>query len=1096
MKKIILVLIISFSFFGTKAQFYNGLHMSFGKNRVQYKSFAWRYYPKDSFDVYFYERGYNLGKYATLNISGVMNEMETFFGTNLNEHVLFVVYNKLTDFRQSNVGLETENIDFNTGGQMQLLDNKAFVYYNGDHFDFLRQIRKVIAKLYLQQIIYGSAFKERITTSAMLNVPTWFESGLVSYMSQPYDIDVFNKTKDLLVSKKRINFNHLNDEEAEYIGHSFWYYIADQYGEEIISNLLYFSKVSKSIKNATYFVLGRKLKVLTDEWRVYFENNLIIDDSKLPDENTEIKVTKKNRTYSELKISPDGKNIAYVQNFDGKYKVFLYNIKTQKKKKLYKEGHRLDQIVDLSYPVLAWNYSGKILAFTTEKKGNVNLWLYYLDKNELKPAILPYISKVNTFDFSPKGASIVFSAVANGFTDLFVFNLLAGKMNRITNDLADDLNPKFNNNSTKIIFSSNRTTDTLKRVYSYEEEADFSDNFDLYVYDFKSKSNVLTRLTNTNFSNEMQPINVGQDSYIYTSDYSGIKNRYALKFDSTISFIDTAVHYRYFSNSYPISNYSRNILSHDSKRNFLSEIIYYQSKYRLYEYKFPINNLTKLKTKEQFSFFAKRYIDEQEKILKQKKLMKQKLINEKKQLDSLRPFLSQKINTPDSSFVDVNYYVFEIEKDTLFKRFYLEQKKQEVDDDSDSSIFPQMRVYQKTFYLDDAMSQIDFSMLNQTYQPFTGGAFQFIPGMSYFTTFNVNELFNDYKLIGGFRFSLNGSMEYLFSVENLEKRLDKQIIFHRQVLKQEVDSYFYPPVTGKTKTNELIFMLRYPFSQVSSVKLSFVEKYDREIILSTEYTTLVYPDSYNIYSGAKFEYIFDNTRELSINLYDGVKFKLFGEFYQQINGNYDYTAVLGGDFRISKSIFHNLVFASRIGGSTSFGTGKVIYYLGGVDNWVDLSFGSDNSKYFDESVNINYEQNYLFQAVATNMRGFSQNIRNGNSFIVMNNELRMPIVQMLMPYPINSDFWHNLQVVGFFDIGSAWAGLSPYDEKNLYNTIITQRKPFSVIVDVDRPPYVYGYGFGLRTKLLGYFFRMDWAWGIEGNYHHDRMFYFSLSKDF
>jgi len=746
MKKIILALIITFSCFAAKAQFYNGLQMSFGKNRVQYKSFAWRYYHKDNFDVYFYERGYNLGKYASLNISGVMDEMESFFGINLNEHILFVVYNKLSDFRQSNVGLETGNIDFNTGGQMQLLDNKVFVYYNGNHQEFLIQIRRVIAKLYIQQILYGSAFKERITTSTMLNVPNWFENGLISYVSKPYNIDVFDKTKDLLVEEKRINFNHLNDDEAEYVGHSFWYYIADQYGEEVISNLLYFSKVSKSIKNATYFVLGRKLKLLYEEWRIYYENNLIINQAKLPDEVNEIKITKKNKIYSEFKISPDGENIAYVQNFDGKYKVYMYNTKTKKKKKLYKEGQRLDQIVDLSYPVLAWNYSGKILAFTTEKKGNANLWLYYLEKEELKSIILPNISKINSFDFSPKGAFIVFSAVANGFTDLFILNLLAGKISRITNDLADDLNPKFNKSSTKIIFSSNRTTDTLKRVYSYEEEAEFSDDFDLFVYDFKAKSKVLIRLTNTNFSNELEPISIGQDSYIYTSDYSGIKNRYALNFDSTISFIDTAVHYRFFSNTYPISNYSRNIISHDFKKDFLSEIIYYNSKYRLFEYKFPIKIIPKLKTKEQFTFFAEKYIDEQQKIVKQKKIMKQKLLKEQQQLDSLRPLFNQLINTPDSSFVDVNSYVFEIEKDTLYKRYYFEQKKQNIDGSSDSSIFPQMMAYQRTFYLDDAMSQVDFSMLNQTYQPFTGGAFQFIPGMSYFTTFKVNELFNDYKL--------------------------------------------------------------------------------------------------------------------------------------------------------------------------------------------------------------------------------------------------------------------------------------------------------------------------------------------------------------
>jgi len=351
--------------------------------------------------------------------------------------------------------------------------------------------------------------------------------------------------------------------------------------------------------------------------------------------------------------------------------------------------------------------------------------------------------------------------------------------------------------------------------------------------------------------------------------------------------------------------------------------------------------------------------------------------------------------------------------------------------------------------------------------------------------------------VGGFRFGFNGSMEYLLSVENLEKRLDKQFVYHRQSFKlQESDEVGSIKSLSQNISNQFMFIFRYPFNQVSSIKTSLIGKYDRNVLLSLDYNSLVYPDTFRVFSGVKFEYIFDNSKELSLNLIDGTKFKIFTEFYQQVHGEYDYTAVLGADFRFYKNIFRKMIFASRIGGSTSLGSGKVIYYLGGVDNWLDLSFGIDQEYYFNKSVNINPNEKYLFQAVATNMRGFSQNIRNGNSFVVINNELRIPFLQMFFPYPLNSDFWHNLQLNAFFDIGSAWSGLTPYDEKNFYNVIIEENETFTVIVDVERPPFVYGYGLGLRSKLVGYFVRLDFAWGVEGNYHHDRMIYLSLSKDF
>ena len=46
------------------AQFYNGMNMPFGKNRVQWNDFHWSYYMNDNFDVYFYQGGNDLARYA------------------------------------------------------------------------------------------------------------------------------------------------------------------------------------------------------------------------------------------------------------------------------------------------------------------------------------------------------------------------------------------------------------------------------------------------------------------------------------------------------------------------------------------------------------------------------------------------------------------------------------------------------------------------------------------------------------------------------------------------------------------------------------------------------------------------------------------------------------------------------------------------------------------------------------------------------------------------------------------------------------------------------------------------------------------------
>jgi outer membrane protein assembly factor BamA len=154
------------------------------------------------------------------------------------------------------------------------------------------------------------------------------------------------------------------------------------------------------------------------------------------------------------------------------------------------------------------------------------------------------------------------------------------------------------------------------------------------------------------------------------------------------------------------------------------------------------------------------------------------------------------------------------------------------------------------------------------------------------------------------------------------------------------------------------------------------------------------------------------------------------------------------------------------------------------------------SSNFDNSIPIDNAENYGFQAVATNMRGFKQNIRNGNSFALINTELRVPLFQYLLNKPIRSDFIRNFQIVTFFDLGTAWTGDSPYSNDNSFNTEVINGNPVTVILDRQVDPIVAGFGGGLRSRVFGYFLRADWGWGYEDGVVRDMLFNLSLGLDF
>ena len=60
-----------------------------------------------------------------------------------------------------------------------------------------------------------------------------------------------------------------------------------------------------------------------------------------------------------------------------------------------------------------------------------------------------------------------------------------------------------------------------------------------------------------------------------------------------------------------------------------------------------------------------------------------------------------------------------------------------------------------------------------------------------------------------------------------------------------------------------------------------------------------------------------------------------------------------------------------------------------------------------------------------------------------------------------------------------------------------QGDPVSVTAIQSKYPIVGGYGWGARSRLLGYFVRFDMAWGVQNNMVAEKpVYYVSLSLDF
>jgi hypothetical protein len=201
-----------------------------------------------------------------------------------------------------------------------------------------------------------------------------------------------------------------------------------------------------------------------------------------------------------------------------------------------------------------------------------------------------------------------------------------------------------------------------------------------------------------------------------------------------------------------------------------------------------------------------------------------------------------------------------------------------------------------------------------------------------------------------------------------------------------------------------------------------------------------------------------------------------------------YTFNYGADARYYVPIYRNFIWAGRAAFDLSWGNEKMIYYLGGMDGWFNPKFNNANRPDPDQS--------YAFQTLAVNMRGFQQNVSNGNNALVINSEFRLPVFSTLFNKPINNAFLRNFQLTQFFDLGTAWNG--KYDK--IQRPTVVYSEPGNPVSVRERAggigPLAGGYGFGARSTLLGHFVKFDAGWQMNGFFRGKPIMYISLGLDF
>ena len=150
------------------------------------------------------------------------------------------------------------------------MGSKLFVYFDGDHGHFATQIREGLARVLFSQMMLGGNWKDVLRSSTFLSIPDWYKEGLISFAGEEWDSESNQYIRDGIKTGLYESFNDIQGEQVKYSGHAMWKFIADVYGENVIPNILYMTKIGRNVEDGFLFVLGEDLESMSYKFVDYW----------------------------------------------------------------------------------------------------------------------------------------------------------------------------------------------------------------------------------------------------------------------------------------------------------------------------------------------------------------------------------------------------------------------------------------------------------------------------------------------------------------------------------------------------------------------------------------------------------------------------------------------------------------------------------------------------------------------------------------------------------------------------------------------------------------------------------------------------------
>lgn len=1092
----------------------------FGRNRIQYKKFDWQYLSSENFDVYYYDNRRKVAQEAIQFLESEFDRITDLIGYPPYLKTKVFLYNSVTEKQQSNVGLSGQQ--FHVGGETEFIQPYVEIAHPGNLDEFKEELLYKMSDLMVNEMMFGGSLKDMFQNAVLLNLPEWFIDGASLYAAKGWSNDMDDFVRQLVVSKKVNRALKMKGPDAALVGQSIWNYIVEKYGKSSVSNILNYTRVIRNEQKSILITLGIPFRQLIADWKQFYlsQAQRISQSYVAPGDSTRFSPRHNKTTiFPTVKISPDGKKIAYAENDRGKFRIIVKSLESGRESTILSGGNKvIKQDIDIRVPLISWA-DPNTLGVIGVKHGGYVFWLYDLNTRSKLPRELERFSNVRSFDFSGNGRLIVLSADFEGQNDLFLLSSRRDRTRRLTNDLYDDLDPSFIPNTNRIVFSSNRTTDSVATIVKGYRT--LSSKYNLYMYDLDSTENAtVKKLTNT-VSKDIRPIAADEDTFFYLSDQRGIMNLFKFK-------ISNGIYTQVTNFNTNIEEYDLNFIDRSLAlvlaKNMSTEI-FIQNNFNYDRQVFTPS--TRRKEVQQAKAITEKRQKEEHSGMSIKELINSRL---KAKSDTISINLPEKplppkdttrnpqdtvksdsINTDDYKFEEEAPVPKEVKPNEVTKT---EEKKVNTEDYTFEDEAVKTKQPSETF-LTRYLKARDNSRITGPfpYDPkfnynnlVTNMVIDPIRSYSLRIETQMNDMLENYRFYGGIQTAFDwksgdvyGEIQYLPHRIDYSVRVDRKVIFWDQ--RDLSDAQASTRYLQKYSLQKIEFGAALPLTVRTRITVKPFFAYTRFVDRGPDSSPPQTPPTYQpsvdqYYAGTKAEFVYDNSITTGINLIEGTRGKISFIHYEGLGNKNMSFSNISADVRHYQKIYKEIVLAVRGFAGSFFGNAPKQYALGGMDNWFGTHINSTGIGNPLASRSNVFNGNLLFTEFATNLRGFDYATLYGNNVLLGNVEFRVPLIRALAGGPVTSNFFRNMQLVGFYDIGTSWSGPPPFNSGGSVRRKEVTSGQIKVQLNEYLNPWLYSYGVGLRSVMLGYYLKFDLAWPVENFQVHSPRLMVTLGYDF